>query len=86
MQPASVPSVHPRVHFFKTYLFVSCFPTMQLNRTNLKYGTMKLKRYEKIIWLIELGVRYLLGPNSSLLVHTEIALRTYLRLYFLWCD
>ena len=47
---------------------------MPLNRTKLKYGTMKLKAYEKIIWMIELGPIYFLGPKGSLSVHPEIAL------------
>ena len=28
VHPVCAPSVHPRVHFFKGYFFVSCFPTM----------------------------------------------------------
>ena len=51
-------SVHPRTHFLKVYVFVSCFPTMPLNRSKLKYGSMKLKAYEKITWMIKLGVIY----------------------------
>ena len=47
---------------------------MPFNRTKLKYGAMKLKAYEKIIWMIELGGIYLLGPKGSLLVHPESAL------------
>ena len=47
---------------------------MPLNRTKLKYGTMKIKAYEKIIWMIDFGAIYLLGPNGSLLVHPESAL------------
>ena len=62
------------VHFFEVYFFVSCFPTMYLNRTKIKYGAMKLKAYEKIIWMIELGTIYLLGLKSSFLVHSESAL------------
>ena len=46
--PEISPSVHPRVHFFKVY-FVSCFLIVSLNRTKLKYGTMKLKTYEKFM-------------------------------------
>ena len=47
---------------------------MPLNRTKLKYGTMMLKAYEKIIWMIELGAMHLLGPKEgSLLVHPESA-------------
>ena len=49
VHPDRAPSVHPGVHFFKVYSFVSCFPTVPLNRTKLKYGTMKLKTYEKFI-------------------------------------
>ena len=41
---------------------------MPLNRTELKYGAMKLlKAYEKIIWIIDLG-EFIKG---SLLVHPE---------------
>ena len=72
MHPESAPSVHPRVQFFKVYFFVSLFPTMPLNK--LEYGTMKLKAYEKIIWMIKLGAIYLLGPKGSLLVNPESAL------------
>ena len=32
---------------------------------------MKLKAYEKIIWMTELGAIYLLGPKGSLSVHSE---------------
>ena len=74
VHPESPLSVHPRVHFFKVYFFVRCFPTISLNRTKLKYGTMKLKAYEKIIWMIELGAIHLLGPKGSLLVHPECAI------------
>ena len=47
---------------------------MPSNRTKLKYGTIKLKVYGKIIWIIELGAIYLLGPKASLLVQPESAL------------
>ena len=47
---------------------------MLLHRTKLKYGTMKLKANEKIIWMIELGAIYLLRPKGSLSVHPERAL------------
>ena len=47
---------------------------MPLNRTKLKYGTMKIKAYEKIIWMIELGAIYLLEPKGSFLVYTDSAL------------
>ena len=47
---------------------------MPLNRIKLKYGTMKLKAYEKIMWMIEIGAIYLLRLNGSLLVHPESAL------------
>ena len=60
----SVQSVHPRVHFFLVYFFVSCFPTMSFNRNKLKYGTMKLNTYEQIIWMFELGA----------IVHSECTL------------
>ena len=49
----SAPSVYRRLHFFKVYSFVSCFLLVPLNRTKLKYGTMKLKAYGKFIWMIE---------------------------------
>ena len=42
-------ALHPWVYFFKVYSFVSCFSTVPLNRTKLKYGTLKLKTYEKFI-------------------------------------
>ena len=67
-----VPSVHPRVHFFKVYFFVSCFPTMPLNRTKLR--DYEDKGYEKIIWMIEVGAIYLLGLKGSVLVHPEVSL------------
>ena len=38
---------------------------MPLNETELKYGTMNLKAYEKIIWMIEHGAIYLLGLGFS---------------------
>ena len=47
---------------------------MPSNATKLKYRTMKLNAYEIIIWMIELGAIYLLGPKGSLLVYTESAL------------
>ena len=47
--PHSAPSVHPKVHFSKVYSFVSWFPTVPLNKTILKYGTIKLKAYEIFI-------------------------------------
>ena len=43
---------------------------------------MKIKAYEKIIWMIELGAIYLLGPKIFLLVHPEITLCVYLRSHF----
>ena len=74
LQPESASSVYSRVHCFKVCFFVGCFPTMSLNRTKLKYGTMKLKAHEKIIWMIEFGTIYLVGLKGSLLVHPEAAL------------
>ena len=74
VHPESAPSGHPKVHFLKVYFFVSCFPTIPLNRTKLKYGTMKLKAFEKITWMIELGAIYLLGPKGSLSVQSESSL------------
>ena len=47
---------------------------MPLNRTKLKYGTIKLKDYEKVIWVIEFGEIYLFGSKMSLLVHPKSAL------------
>ena len=41
VHPKSAPSVHPRVHFFKVYFFVSCFPTMSLNRTKVRHYEAK---------------------------------------------
>ena len=73
MHPKSAPSVQPRVYFFKVYFFASCFPNMYSNRTTLKYGTRKLKAYEKIKWMIALGAIYLLRPKISLLVLPECA-------------
>ena len=32
---------------------------------------MKLKAYEKIIWMIELGAIYVLGRKVSILLHPE---------------
>ena len=72
VHPESAPSVHSRVHFFKIYFFVSYFPTISLNTTKLKYGTLKFKAYEKIIWMIGLGAIYLIGPKGSLLVHPSL--------------
>ena len=69
MHPESAPSVHSGVHFFKVYFFVSCFPTISLNRAKLKYGT-----YEKIMWMIGLSAIYLRRPKGSLLVHPECAI------------
>ena len=46
---------------------------MYSNRTTLKYGTRKLKAYEKIKWMIALGAIYLLRPKISLLVLPECA-------------
>ena len=66
--------MYPKVHFFKVHFFVSCFPKMPSNATKLKYRTMKLNAYEIIIWMIELGAIYLLGPKGSLLVYTESGL------------
>ena len=47
---------------------------MTLNRAKLKYGTIKSKAYEKVIWVIEFDEIYLFGPKVSLLVHPESAL------------
>ena len=74
MHPKNTSSVHPTVHVSRVYFFMSCFPTMPLNRTKLKYGTMMLKAYETFKWMIELDVEYLLGLKSSLLVHPESVL------------
>ena len=35
---------------------------------------MKLKAYEKIIWMVEFGAIYLRGPKGSLSVHPESSL------------
>ena len=45
VHPESAPLAHPRAHFFKVYSFASCFLTVPLNRTKLKYGA-----YEKDLW------------------------------------
>ena len=47
---------------------------MSLYKTKLKNGTIKLKAYEKIAWMIMLGAIYLLGRKGSLLVNLENAL------------
>ena len=86
VHPECASSGHPRVYLFKQYCFVSCFLTMALNRTKLKYGTMKLKAYKNLMWMIELEAIYLLGPIGSLLLHPESAPWVYNRLHFLWCD
>ena len=67
VHPESEPSVHPRVHILKLYSLVSCFPTVPLNRTKLKYGTMKPKTYEKFIWMIESGAIYPTGVKGYFL-------------------
>ena len=74
VHPESTPLVHPRVHFFKVYFFMSLFPAIPLNRTKLKYRNMMLKAYEKFMWRIELGAIYLLGLKGSLLVYSESAI------------
>ena len=65
VHPEIAHTVHPRVHFFKIYSFKSCFPTIPLNRAKLKHGTMKLKAYEKLIWITGSGVIYLLKLKGS---------------------
>ena len=85
IHPESAPSVHSRVHFFKIYSFVSCFPTVPLNRTKLKYGTMKLT-YEKFIWMIVPGAIYPLGVKGYFLMQPESAHWVYHRLHILWCN
>ena len=64
--------------------FDSCFPTVPLNRTKLKYGTMKLKTYEKFIWMIEPGAIYPLRVKGCFLVHPESAHWVYHRSHILW--
>ena len=86
VHPENAPSVYPRVHFFKVYSFVSCSPAVPLNRTKLKYGTMKLKTYKKFIWMIEPGAIYPLGVKGYSLVHPESAHWVYHRLHILWCN
>ena len=44
---------------------------MVLNRAKLKYRVMKLKAFEKFIWMIGFGVIYLVRLKGSLLVHPE---------------
>ena len=85
VHPESTPSVHIMVHILKVYSFVSCFPTVPLNRTKLKYGTMKLKTYEKFIW-IEPGATYPLGVKGCFLVHPESAHWVYHRSHILPCN
>ena len=77
VHPKSPPSVHHTVHFFKVNFLVNCLPTIPLNRTKLKYGTMKLKAYEKIIWMMGLG---------AIFSARQCAIWVYLRLHFLWCN
>ena len=50
---------------------MSCFPTMLLNRTKLRYGTIMLEAYEKFIWLTGFGAIYLLWLKRSLSVHHD---------------
>ena len=47
---------------------------MPLNRTKLHYDTIKLKAYEKIIWMTEFDAIYLLGLKRSYLGYSESAL------------
>ena len=67
LHPESAPLVHGMVHFFKVYLFVSCFPIMSIHRTKLKYGIVKVKAYEKSKWMIELSTKYIFSDKSVLL-------------------
>ena len=53
VHPESAPSMHLGVHFFKVYSFVSCFLTVSLNRTKLKYGTIKLKNLYEWLSLVQ---------------------------------
>ena len=46
---------------------------MPLNRTKLKYGTMKIKTYEKFISMIEPDAIYPLGVKGNFLVLPESA-------------
>ena len=85
MHPESAPSVHSRVNLLK-YTSMRAVPTILLNRTKQKYRDMKLKIYEKSIWMIELAAIYLVGSKGSLLAHPESALRVHLRLHLLWYD
>lgn len=71
MHHESAPSVHSRIHVFKVYCFVSRFPTMVLNRAKLKYRVVKLKAFEKFIWMIGFGVIYLVRLKGFFLVHLE---------------
>ena len=82
----SSPSVRPWMNVFKVNFSVSCFQAMPLNRTKLRYGSMKVKAYEKSIWMIELSAIYILKIKGSFLVHPESALWVYLSLHFLWWD
>ena len=86
VHPESAPSVHPGVHFFKVYFFVSCFLTVSLNIVKLKYRAMKLKTYEKFIWMIESGAIYPFGVKGNFLLHPESAHWVYHRSPILWCN
>ena len=45
-----------------------------IKRTKLKYGTMMLKAYKKLIWMIELGAVYIIGLKGSPIMHPKGAL------------
>ena len=52
---------------------------MSIHRTKLNYGILKIKAYEKIIWMIELGTKYIFSDKSvflysTLKVHSERSL------------
>ena len=68
LHPESAPSLHPRVHFFKVYSFVTVPPTVPLKKTKVKHGTLKLKTLEKFIRMIEPGAIYPLGVKDYFLV------------------
>ena len=61
------------------YSFVRCFPKIPLDRTKLKYGTMKLKTYEIFIWITEPGAMYFRGVKFCFYEHTKSAHWVYHR-------
>ena len=56
---------------FVAFLF---WRMLLIKRTKLKYGTMMLKAYKKLIWMIELGAVYIIGLKGSPIMHPKGAL------------